>query len=122
MKPDPKSNSDATEGCAAMAGSGLEAWECFYPDTRETPVAASEWEGKTVTQRPDGGGFPLEKGVVKLDPHALDAGSFRLVTARHPDGIGCHTQECYPPEFTGCTLPCCCPNDPIQQPRERHGD
>lgn len=106
------------EGCAPMTGSGLDPWVCSYPSTRDNPVPASEWEGQTVIQRPDGGGFPLERGVVKIDPFALDPGSFRLVTARHPEGIGCHTQECYPPEFTGCTLPCCSPNATDVERRE----
>lgn len=105
-----KSNDSAVALLPPLSGSGLDAWACDYPDTRESLVAASEWEGKTVIQRPDGGGFPLEPGVVKLDPrslHARDPGWFWLVTERHPDGISCHTQECYPPEFTGCSLPCC---------------
>ncbi len=67
-----------------------------------------------VTERPDGGGWPLEKGIVHEGRGSLDGGWFRLVNARHPDGIGCHTQEVYPPGFTGCTLPCCLHVKPFQ--------
>jgi hypothetical protein len=86
----------------------LEPWECFQPVIGDQ--SARPWLGMEVTSRPDGGGWPLEKGIVHEGRGGLDKGWFRLVNDRHPDGIGTHTQEVYPPGFAGCTLPCCLHN------------
>jgi len=94
----------APPSSASVPGS-LEPWECFHPVADD--LSARPWLGMEVTSRPDGGGWPLEKGIVHEGRGGLDNGWFRLVNDRYPDGIGCHTQEVYPPGFTGCTLPCC---------------
>jgi len=85
-----------------------EPWECFHPANQEQSARA--WLGRKVICRPDGGGWPLETGIVHADEnHAPENGWFKLVNARYPAGILTHTQEVYPPGFTGCTLPCCRP-------------
>lgn len=86
-----------------------EPWECFHPVNKDQ--SARPWLGMEVTCRPDGGGWALETGIVhEHENHAPENGWFKLVNARYPSGILTHTQEVYPPGFTGCTLPCCRPN------------
>lgn len=87
----------------------LEPWECFQPANKDQ--SARPWLGMVVTSRPDGGGWPLEKGIVTEGMGSLDDGWFEMVNERHPNGMLTHTQEVYPPEFSGCDLPCCRHND-----------
>lgn len=89
-----------------------EAWRCDQPANENQ--SARPWLGMEVTCRPDGGGWALETGIVHEDEnHALENGWFKLVNARYPAGILTHTQEVYPPGFTGCTLPCCRQNSAL---------
>jgi hypothetical protein len=82
-----------------------DAWECFQP--ANINQSARPWEGMEVICRPDGGGWPLEKGIVRDGRGSMDSGWFRLVNSRYPNGIETHTQEVYPPGFVECLLPCC---------------
>lgn len=91
----------------ASAGSaGLEPWGCEQPVIKDQD--ATPWLGQAVISRPDGGGWPLESGIVTEGGRGgLGNGWFLLVNDRYPTGILTHTQEVYPPGFQGCDLPCC---------------
>lgn len=109
---------------SVSAGSGahcLDAWGCGQPVISDQD--AEPWLGCTVISRPDGGGWPLESGIVTAGGRGgLGNGWFLLVNDRYPHGLLTHTQEVYPPGFTGCELPCCShlkQNVKDQQPEAR---